>query len=79
MSRITATPSVSLGVASTRSGWLARAADYVELTKPRIVVLELVTVVVAAHLASPSTCRNLRSADISCRVVHGGGPPTHAK
>src|SRR4029079_10619257 len=28
-------------------------ADYVELTKPRIVVLELVTVVVAAHLASP--------------------------
>ena len=36
-----------------RSGWLARVADYVELTKPRIVVLELVTVVVAAHLASP--------------------------
>jgi protoheme IX farnesyltransferase len=31
----------------------ARIADYVELTKPRIVVLELVTVVVAAHLASP--------------------------
>ena len=33
--------------------WLARIADYVELTKPRIVALELVTVVVAAHLASP--------------------------
>jgi protoheme IX farnesyltransferase len=28
-------------------------ADYVELTKPRIVVMELITVVVAAHLASP--------------------------
>ena len=53
MSRITATPGVSLRVASARSGWLARVADYVELTKPRIVVLELVTVVVAAHLASP--------------------------
>ena len=30
------------------------AADYFELTKPKIVLLELVTVVVAAHLASPS-------------------------
>src|SRR5882757_7414006 len=53
MSRITATPGVSLGVTSARSGWLARISDYIELTKPRIVVLELVTVVVAAHLASP--------------------------
>src|SRR6476659_1817587 len=53
MSRITATPGVSLSVASARSGWRAQVADYVELTKPRIVVLELVTVVVAAHLASP--------------------------
>jgi protoheme IX farnesyltransferase len=40
-------------VADERGGWLARIGDYVELTKPRIVVLELVTVVVAAHLASP--------------------------
>ena len=38
---------------SERSGWLARFGDFVELTKPRIVMLELVTVVVAAHLASP--------------------------
>jgi protoheme IX farnesyltransferase len=53
MSRITATPGVSLNVSRTRSSWLARVADYVELTKPRIVVLELVTVIVAAHLASP--------------------------
>jgi protoheme IX farnesyltransferase len=53
MSRITATPGVSLRVASERSGWLSRVADYVELTKPRIVILELVTVIVAAHLASP--------------------------
>jgi heme o synthase len=53
MSRITATPGVSLRVASARSSLLARFADYIELTKPRIVILELVTVVVAAHLASP--------------------------
>src|ERR1700709_487229 len=53
MSRITATPGVSLNVSNTREGWLARVADYVELTKPRIVLLELVTIVVAAHLASP--------------------------
>jgi protoheme IX farnesyltransferase len=32
----------------------SRIADYIELTKPRIVLLELITVVVAAHLASPS-------------------------
>jgi heme o synthase len=36
-----------------RAGWLVRVADFVELTKPRIVMLELVTVVVAAHLAEP--------------------------
>jgi protoheme IX farnesyltransferase len=36
-----------------RSGWLAQLADFVELTKPRIVALELVTIVVACHLASP--------------------------
>lgn len=53
MSRISATRVVSLQVANQRIGWLARVADYAELTKPRIVVLELVTVVVAAHLASP--------------------------
>src|SRR3954470_258751 len=53
MSRLTAIRSVSLRVASARNGWLARVSDYIELTKPRIVVLELVTVVVAAHLASP--------------------------
>jgi protoheme IX farnesyltransferase len=39
---------------AARGAWLARAADYLELTKPRIVLLELVTVVVAAHLASPA-------------------------
>jgi len=37
----------------SRSSWLAWAGDFVELTKPRIVILELVTVVVAAHLAAP--------------------------
>ncbi len=53
MSRVTTTPGVAIQVASSRGGWLSRIVDYVELTKPRIVVLELVTVVVAAHLASP--------------------------
>ncbi len=53
MSRLTATSGVSLGVARERGGWSARMADYIELTKPRIVILELITVVVAAHLASP--------------------------
>jgi heme o synthase len=54
MSRVTSTPRVSLAHAQTRSGLLSRIGDYVELTKPRIVMLELVTIVVAAHLASPS-------------------------
>src|SRR5215212_3537701 len=53
MSRISATRGVSLPVANSSIGWVARVADYVELIKPRIVTLELVTVVVAAHLASP--------------------------
>jgi protoheme IX farnesyltransferase len=53
MSRITASPIVSLRAASERVRLSARIADYIELTKPRIVALELVTVIVAAHLASP--------------------------
>jgi protoheme IX farnesyltransferase len=54
MSRLTTTTELStLTGARTRTSWLARVADYVELTKPRIVALELVTVIVAAHLASP--------------------------
>jgi protoheme IX farnesyltransferase len=53
MSRVTVANPVSLAVDRTRVGWLATVSDYVELTKPRIVMLELVTVVVAAHLASP--------------------------
>jgi protoheme IX farnesyltransferase len=40
-------------VTEPRGSLAARMADYLELTKPRIVILELVTVVVAAHLASP--------------------------
>src|ERR1700742_126425 len=54
MSRITSTARVSLASTRDRAGWLARTRDYVELTKPRIVMLELVTIVVAAHLASPA-------------------------
>ena len=53
MSRISTTTGVSIPNATNRARWLARAHDFVELTKPRIVMLELVTVVVAAHLASP--------------------------
>jgi protoheme IX farnesyltransferase len=53
MSRVTIAPGVGIPVVSRRSGLFARVSDYIELTKPRIVALELVTVVVAAHLASP--------------------------
>lgn len=53
MSRITANPGVPLNVSPARNVWLMQIGDYVELTKPRIVLLELVTVMVAAHLASP--------------------------
>ena len=54
MTRITTTAgTTSAAWANARSGWLARVADFVELAKPRIVALELVTVVVAYHLASP--------------------------
>lgn len=42
----------------SRANWLARVGDFVELTKPRIVVLELVSVVVAAHLAAPYSLRS---------------------
>jgi protoheme IX farnesyltransferase len=53
MSRATTSIAVALSAARTRSGWLATARDYLELTKPRIVMLELVTIIVAAHLAAP--------------------------
>jgi protoheme IX farnesyltransferase len=53
MSRITTIAGSTIAWPRARFGWPARLADYVELTKPRIVVLELVTVVVAAHLAAP--------------------------
>jgi protoheme IX farnesyltransferase len=53
MSRITTAAAIPLTRTRPRAGWTQRAADYVELTKPRIVALELVTVIVAAHLAAP--------------------------
>lgn len=53
MSRITLANALSLSRVRTRASIWARVGDYIELTKPRIVVLELVTIVVAAHLASP--------------------------
>jgi heme o synthase len=54
MTRITSNAgSRSLTWADARPRWLARGADFLELTKPRIVALELVTIVAAYHLASP--------------------------
>jgi protoheme IX farnesyltransferase len=54
MSRVTAATTVSsLAGARSRGRLLGRTVDYLELTKPRIVALELVTVIVAAHLAAP--------------------------
>ena len=43
----------TLSLEDRRSGtWTARAADYLELTKPRIAVMVLVTVAVAARVGS---------------------------
>lgn len=53
MSRITANAGVDLSASRARAGWLTGARDYVELTKPRIVVLELITIIAAAHVATP--------------------------
>lgn len=53
MSRLPIASGMRLAGVVRRSSWLPRVADYVELTKPRIVAMELVTIVVAAHLASP--------------------------
>jgi len=53
MSRVTTTAGMALTAARERTRWAAKLRDYIELTKPRIVMLELVTVVVAAHLAMP--------------------------
>lgn len=43
---------VVIAPVSRRAQWIARCADYLELTKPRIAVLELITVAVAACVAS---------------------------
>lgn len=53
MTRITTARPISFVAASSQTAWWARLADHVELVKPRIVALELVTVAVAAYLASP--------------------------
>jgi protoheme IX farnesyltransferase len=54
MSRLSISTNVGgLADAQGHRNVLARLADYVELTKPRIVAMELITVIVAAHLASP--------------------------
>jgi protoheme IX farnesyltransferase len=54
MSRVTTTAGIAgLADAQSRRALVARVMDYVELTKPRIVAMELIAVIVAAHLASP--------------------------
>jgi protoheme IX farnesyltransferase len=54
MSRLTTSTGLAgLADVQARRAWLTRVADYIELTKPRIVAMELITVIVAAHLASP--------------------------
>jgi heme o synthase len=53
MSRISLTSASAVAGHEAARGRFARLADYVELTKPRIVMMELVTIIVAAHLASP--------------------------
>ncbi len=53
MTRITVASGLEMSRSPSCAGMLARVADYIELTKPRIVALELVTVVVSMHLASP--------------------------
>jgi heme o synthase len=54
MTRITTNAgSRSTAWSGERPGLVSRFGDFIELTKPRIVMLELVTVVVAAHLAAP--------------------------
>jgi protoheme IX farnesyltransferase len=46
------TPSILIAERSTGSTW-ARLADYLELTKPRIVLLELIVATAAACIAAP--------------------------
>jgi protoheme IX farnesyltransferase len=53
MSRVTTTAGMASATAREQIGWIAKLRDYIDLTKPRIVMLELVTVIVAAHLAMP--------------------------
>ena len=50
--------------------WIARAIDYLELAKPRIVILELVTIAVAAHVAAP---RGALSPSILLMTIVGAG------
>ena len=44
-------PTTRAVLAPSRAGWRALALDYLELTKPKIAALELVTVAVAAFVA----------------------------
>lgn len=53
MSRIVLSSAPAVASREVTHGRLVRITDYIELTKPRIVLMELVTVIVAAHLASP--------------------------
>lgn len=53
MTRVSTARPIPFVAASPQTAWWARLVDHLELVKPRIVALELVTVAVAAYLASP--------------------------
>ena len=80
MSRLTATAGSSpLDWSRTRAGWLARVADYVELTKPRIVVLELVDRRRRGPSGGAVGRRSLGAACTRCSARHWSPPaPAHS-
>ena len=57
--------------ADTRPHWLAKIGDYVELTKPRIMMLELVAVVAAMWLAVEMTGSALWTASVIASTIIG--------
>lgn len=46
------TTTTTTALSSERTGWTARLADYWELTKPRIVAMELITIAMGFYLAA---------------------------
>ena len=53
-----------------RTSWIARTAYFVELTKPRIALLELLTLVAAAFVASSGVPSDVLNPGCEPRVLH---------